>query len=383
MNDVEKHNYGSEKKLIKVLHIVLSLEPGGMENGLVNVAKLLHNNGFDIYVCCLEKIGDFADRFPDKSKIFLLNKQPGISFKTMYRLSRLIRRIKPDIIHTHNFGPLIYTTAAKSISPKFSLLHGEHGMVKNEDSGEFKLLLRKFCYAKCNLIHTVSEGLKEYFVQSGFPEQKIIAINNGVDTQQFTPGDKLEARKKVLLPEDAIALGIVGRFDSGKRHSVLIEVFNQLGQKYPNLFLLMVGEGGDDYGKVKELVGSSPYKNRIVMTGFQKDMCLYYRAMDLLVIASLREGFPNVLLESMACGVPALAHPTPGTIETIQSGFDGVVTNLETAENIKAAIEHSITNLEALKKMGINARLKIENRFSLDAMAQNYASIYKMLIKEN
>jgi glycosyltransferase involved in cell wall biosynthesis len=256
-------------------------------------------------------------------------------------------------------------------------------MVKNEDSGEFKLLLRKFCYAKCDLIHTVSEGLKKYFVQSGFPEQKIIAINNGVDTQQFTPGDKLEARKKASLPEDAIVLGIVGRFDSGKRHSVLIEVFNQLGQKYPNLFLLMVGDGGDDYGKVKELVGSSPYKNRIVMTGFQKDMRFYYRAMDLLVITSLREGFPNVLLESMACGVPALAHPTPGTIETIESGCDGVVTNLETRENIKVAIENAITNLDVLKKMGGNARLKIENRFALNTMAKNYASIYKMLIKEN
>jgi len=380
VNNVDKYNFKSKKSSIKVLHIVLSLEPGGMENGLVNVSRLLHNNGFDLNVCCLERVGDFAERFPDKSKIFLINKPPGISFKTVYRLSQLIKDIKPDIVHTHNFGPLIYTSLAKLISPKFRLLHGEHGMIKREDSGKLKLLFRKFCYAECDLIHTVSEGLKNNFVQSGFPEKKIIAIKNGVDTQKFTPGDKLEQRKKLSLPGGAIVLGIVGRFDSGKRHSILIEVFNQLAQKYPELYLLMVGDGGDNYREVMELVAASPYKNRILMPGFQKDMVQYYRAMDLLVIPSLREGFPNVLLESMACGIPALAHPTPGTIETIENGCDGIITNLETRENIKQAIENAISDLIRLKSMGINARLKIENMFSLKIMADNYSNVYKRLV---
>jgi len=382
VNNVDKYNFKSEKGSIKVLHIVLSLEPGGMENGLVNVAKLLHNNGFDLYICCLERIGDFAERFPDKSKIILLNKPPGISFKTVYNLSRLIKNIKPDIVHTHNFGPLIYTSMAKLIQSGFKLLHGEHGMIKNEDSGKLKLLLRKFCYAKCDLIHTVSEGLKNHFIQSGFPEQKIIAIKNGVDTQKFTPGDKFDVRKKLSIPDNAIVLGIVGRFDSGKRHSILIEVFNQIASKSTELYLLMVGEGGDNCQKVKELVYASPYKDRILTPGFQKDMLHYYRAMDLLVIPSLKEGFPNVLLESMACGIPAIAHPTPGTIETIKNGYDGVITNLENKENIKITIENAITNLAKLKSMGINARLKIESMFSLEIMAENYAKVYKILVNK-
>ena len=84
----------------------------------------------------------------------------------------------------------------------------------------------------------------------------------------------------------------------------------------------------------------------------------------------------------MACGIPAIAHPTPGTIETIKNGYDGVITNLENKENIKITIENAITNLAKLKSMGINARLKIESMFSLEIMAENYAKVYKILVNK-
>lgn len=369
---------------IKILHIVLSLNPGGMENGLVNVANKLHRNGFEISVCCLERKGDFAERLADKSKVFVLNKPQGVSFKTAVRLARLIRKLKPHIVHTHNFGPLIYACMAKFLSPGFILFHGEHGMIKKEDSGRFKILLRRFCYKHCDLAHTVSDGLRNYFVQKGFPAEKIISIKNGVDTARFTPGDKLEARREIgNLESDAIVLGIVGRFDSGKRHLDLIEAFTQLAPEHPELFLLMVGDGGTDCQRVTESVLKNPYKERIIMAGYQKNIVPYYRAMDLLVIPSLKEGFPNVLLESMACGVPALAHPTPGTVETIDSGIDGIVTNLEKIEYIRSAIKLAIKDVKKLQTMGEKARGKIVKNFSLDSMAQGYANVYKMLLGKN
>ncbi|MGC8829994.1 MAG: glycosyltransferase [Verrucomicrobiia bacterium] len=370
------------KRTLKILHVVLSLEPGGMENGVVNVAQVLHGNGFDIYVCCLEKEGDFAQRLPDRSKLFVLNKPQGISIKTAFRLSKLIRKIQPQIVHSHNFGPLIYSSFAKFISPDFKFLHGEHGMIKKEDCGKFKILLRRLCYKRCDLIHTVSEGLKKYFVEQGFPERKIIAIKNGVDTERFKPQNKQEARRLMNIHLDAVVLGIVGRFDTGKRHLALLQAFEQLADKNKDLHLLMVGDGGTDCKQVKDFVNASLFKNRIILAGYQKNPVPFYQSMDLLVIPSLKEGFPNVLLESMACGVPVLAHPTPGTAETIDPGLNGIIANLEKTEDLKKAIELAISDVGRLEIMGKNARIKIERSFSLQSMAEAYAEVYRKLATE-
>lgn len=364
---------------LKILHVVLSLEPGGMENGVINVAKIIQNNEFLVYVCCLEKEGDFANRFPDRKRIFVLNKKPGVSIKTVLKLTNVFRIVKPDVVHTHNFGPLIYTCAAKLLSPDFAWLHGEHGMIKNEDNTRRKIALRKFCYKFCDKVHTVSDGLKNYYVSLGFPKEKIISIINGVDLNVFKPGDKTFVRKKLGLPESAVILGVVGRFDRGKRHRELIEAFNKIAVDYPSVYLFFVGDGGTDYENVKELADNSPHRNRIIFAGYQRNMPPFYQAMDLLVIPSLKEGFPNVLLEAMACGVPALAHPTPGTKETIADGEDGILRNLEKIETIANSLKDAIADMAKIKQMGENARKKVENQFSIEKMADSYAEVYRNL----
>ena len=375
--------YYSKNEYLKVLHVVLSLEPGGMENGVVNVSRILHGNGFMIYVCCLERAGDFAVRFPNKEGIFVLNKPPGLSFKTILKLSEVIRKIRPHIVHTHNFGPLIYTTAAKFISPPFKLLHGEHGMIKPEDNTKFKIGLRKFCYKQCDLIHTVSCGLKDYFVNLGFPPKKILPVFNGVDTEKFKPEYKLDVRRELNLPENAIILGVVGRFDRGKRHRELIEAFNNMADNFKNVYLLFVGDGGTDCDQVKEIANRSPYRERIIFAGYQRNMAPYYQAMDILIIPSLKEGFPNVLLEAMACGIPALAHPTPGTSETITDGKDGFLRNLESVDMICESVKEVISDLNRIKFLGECARQKVQTQFSLQKMANDYADVYRNLCYGN
>ena len=97
---------------IKVVHIVFSLEPGGMENGLVNVANALNPDEFEIDVCCLTKAGEFRERLPERSKVVVLNKGHGFSWMTVFQLAKALWKLQPDVIHTHNLGPLIYGSLA-------------------------------------------------------------------------------------------------------------------------------------------------------------------------------------------------------------------------------------------------------------------------------
>src|SRR5687768_3225008 len=94
------------KRLIRILHVVFSLEPGGMENGVVNMAKALPPEEFDIHICCLEREGAFVARLPEPKKVYVLGKKAGVTFSTIVQLAKIIAKIRPDVIHSHNFGPL-------------------------------------------------------------------------------------------------------------------------------------------------------------------------------------------------------------------------------------------------------------------------------------
>ena len=367
---------------IKILHVVLSLEPGGMENGLVNVARRLNREEFQVHACCLERGGDFIQRLPEPANVTVLNKPPGFSFRTVGALAKTIARIKPDVVHSHNLGPLIYSGLATGLGLSRPLLHGEHGLPVDQRSPKTLRQRRNF-YRCCRRVHTVSYGLRENLIELGMPASKIVTIQNGVDTERFAPGSPQKAREEIGLPHEGPVIGIVGRFDLLKRHSELIEAFARLPEQFCTAQLLIVGEGGSEWERVKKEARASVVRERIHMVGFQSEPRPYYQAMDLLVVPSLVEGLSNVVLEAMACGIPALAHQACGNAEMIRNGEDGVVANLESAENLQREIARVLAQRAHLLEMGAAARQNVLERFSMRRMVENYELVYRELAKRN
>ncbi|MBI3874467.1 MAG: glycosyltransferase, partial [Verrucomicrobia bacterium] len=285
---------------LKILHVVYSLDPGGMENGVVNVARRLAPAEFDMHVCCLSQSGAFAARLPDPAQVYPLGKPAGVSLKTVARLAQLVRRLKPDLLHTHNRGPLVYGGLATAMGRACPILHGEHGQLTEEERAPARLRQRCWFYRACRKVHTVSRGLREHLLQFGFPPEKIEVIVNGVDTEFFSPGSRAEARQRLGLPETDFVFGVVGRFIPSKRHVALIEAFTEASRTFPQARLLVVGSGGTESGKISEQIRASAAAERIHLTGFQEDPRPFYRAMDLLVAPSVHEGLSNVVLEAMA-----------------------------------------------------------------------------------
>src|SRR6188472_3490772 len=116
----------------KILHVVLSLEPGGMENGLVNVASRLCSEEFEVHVCCLERGGDFIQRLPNPAHVSVLKKPSGFSFRTVAALAKVISEVRPTLVHSHNLGPLIYSSLATGFGLSRPILQGEHGLPESQ-----------------------------------------------------------------------------------------------------------------------------------------------------------------------------------------------------------------------------------------------------------
>lgn len=367
------------KPQLRVLHVVHSLEPGGMENGLTNLARALHPRGIETHVACLERRGAFADRLPRPEQVTILGKGGGFSPAAAWQLAREIRRLRPALLHTHNLGPLIYSALATGFGLSRPLLHGEHSRLTPEELQPRRLRQRRVLYGACRAIHTVSEDMRDELLSLGFAPRRVRAIANGVDLTRFAPGDRAAARARIGVPAEALLIGIVGRFGAYKGHERLLEAFDELAPDFPTLHLIMVGEGGPRTEAVAARRCASAFASRIIAAGFQPDPAEFYRALDLLCLPSTNEGMSNALLEAMACGVPALAHDLTAHAEIIDPGLNGCVADLSEAPALARALRPLLADPARLAALGRAAREKVAARFDFASMADAYEALYREL----
>jgi glycosyltransferase involved in cell wall biosynthesis len=364
---------------LKVLHLVYSLAPGGMENGIVNMSTILPGEKISIEICCLERSGRMASRLPENCQLHVLGKKPGFDRRLPGLLRDKIYEVRPDIIHTHNLGPLIYAALARFLGASVPILHGEHASLTTTDLSFRKRMQRKLLYRLCKKIHTVGYSMTRQLDELKLSPMPVLTLQNGVDTHLFKPSvDKAQLRKELLnLPKGFVIVGVFGRFGPYKRHEFLLDAFARAGEKLPDLHLLVVGGGGDRERMVLDKIESHPFRSRIHAVGYKTDPVPYYQCLDLLLLPSENEGLSNCALEAMACGVPVLTNQNCGSEDLILHGVDGFVRPLVSPGDLVDSLTDIFAkDVLALEDISIMARKKMESDFSLDSMANNYRKAY-------
>jgi len=235
---------------------------------------------------------------------------------------------------------------------------------------------RRHFFRFCRKVHTVSKTLRRQLIELGFSQDKIVAVPNGVDTDYFSPGISRIARRELRLPPGGPVLGIVGRLAPSKRHDVMLAAFEQFNRERPEAQLLVVG-GGPEEERIIRLARSNKASDRIHLAGFQKDLRPYYRAMHLLLAPSTVEGLSNVILESMSCGVPVLAHTACGTSELIESDVNGFAADLENPRSILQRLQQIFAAPGRLTTIASRARNSVVKTFLLANMVNGYERLYR------
>ena len=371
----------SDELNFSVLHVVDSLNPGGMENGVVNMANQLVTYKIHTHIACLRERGSFADRLPDPGAVTLLGKQNGFSPRSVLSLAQAIRRLKPAVVHTHNLGPLIYASLATLGGITVPVLHGEHGQIQPQDRTPRRLAARRLLYRCCHTVHTVSSSLLEALRAMKLSARRMVAITNGVDCEHFSPSPApMDAKLALGLPPGkSTVLGIVGRFVALKRHLMLLQALEPVMEMHPQVHLLVVGDQGPERETIIQAMRDHPYASRIHWLGMRSDMVNCYQAMDLLVSSSEVEGLSNAVLEAMACGVPVLAHMACGNNEAVINGQGGYLYDLPDAPSLSHALLDILAQPAALAEQGRLARQRVVEQFSIAAMADGYRRIYRAL----
>jgi glycosyltransferase involved in cell wall biosynthesis len=190
----------------------------------------------------------------------------------------------------------------------------------------------------------VSGDLKNKMIALGIAESKIQVVSNGVDTERFQPIDAKSARKKLVLPEEGSVVISVGSLIESKGHHLLIAAVAKLAERLPKLRLYIIGEGVYR-AKLEELVREKRLQDRVLLPGNRpnEELSLWFSAASLSCLVSSREGWPNVISESFACGTPVMATRTGGIPEIITSAELGMFVERD-VDSIAVGLQQALSN---------------------------------------
>jgi glycosyltransferase involved in cell wall biosynthesis len=201
--------------------------------------------------------------------------------------------------------------------------------------------LIRYVLKHADAVIAVSQGLKDRMLELGCPDGKVSVIANGVDCTKFQPRPQLQVRNELGLPHDRKIILSVGKLTSNKGFHILMEAVARLGARRPDVMLVIIGEGPDRAG-LERRIRDLGLRETIRMAGARphEALCSWYSAADVFCLASATEGWPNVVMEAMACGVPVVCTPVAAPI--IGSARIGIVTSRE-PQALEQALDQALS----------------------------------------
>ena len=360
-------------KRLHVLHVLLSLQPGGLENGVVNIVNRLNPDQFRSSIGCIKHAGEFAARITSSEiKIYELGWRGGNDLILPFRLARLFREARPDIVHTRNAESFFYGYLGAKLAGVECIIHSEHGRTFNDR--KIRFLMQKWFSEHTHAIFSVSTKLKDDLVKHiHIPKEKIEVLYNGVDLSQFKSVQRKVVRDKLGFRDDQIIIGSVGRLVAVKNYALLLNAFHQLNLK--NAVVMLVGDG-EERKILEKLARSLAIAGRVHFLGHRDDVAELLLAMDIFVLPSISEGMSNTLLEAMAVGVAPVASDIGGNPEIVDHGVSGFIFPSRDESALREYLMTLATDTTLRGEMGSAARNKVKSEFTIDAMVARYESLY-------
>jgi glycosyltransferase involved in cell wall biosynthesis len=343
-------------------------------------AEYMRENGFEVQAlsspgAALEKFG-LEEKVVTHAVPISRTISPLKDILSIYRLWKTLRRIRPAIVDAHmSKAGLLGTIAARLAGVPVCLYHN-HGMAFFSSRGVRKLILRVSETAACAMasqVITVSPSVRDRAVREGLCRADKIKVLlsgsiNGLDAEgQFNP-ENFTTHRELLrsahyIPEDAVLLGYVGRITAIKGINELISAWKVLRETNGRLHLMLVGNFDDKEPvtpETKAILTSDP---RIHMTGFIREIAPYFSMMDLLVLPSYHEGFPVVLLEGAAMGLPIVATAIPGNVDAVIQGCTGALVPPHDVVALCKAIQSYVDDRALRMRLGKAGRHRVLKQF--------------------
>lgn len=366
---------------IKIIHVLQSLEVGGLENGVVNLANSIDKTRFDIVLCCLRREGALRERLDKSIRVKCLHEKDGFNPARLFKLARFFYNEKPHIVHMHGWGSDLFSGVLGARLARVPvLLNGEHGVLHLDRKR--RVIAHKLLFKLINYVIPVSHSLKKEIIEKlKVPANKIIPIINGVDIDKFKPDPAQGAtlRRELGFRVDDIIIGSVGRLELVKDYVTLIQAACEVMKSELSAQLLFVGDGSQR-NALMVLSKSLGIEGRTHFIGSRSDIPAVMNAIDIFVLTSVREGASNTILEAMSCGKTVIATSVGDDSYLVKDGETGYLVRVGGIEEISKKIKVLLCDKAKRDTLGNSGRERAAKGFSLDGMVSSYQTLYSEAI---
>lgn len=371
-----------------IVHLTYILDFGGLETLIVESINRMPVDQYRHAIVCLTKFTDFRERItrPDV-EVIALGKQPGLGLDTHVKLWKLLRKMKPTILHTYNLATAEYAFAAAMAGVPVRV-HAEHGRDAGDPEGKNPKhrLLRRLLSPFIDCYVAVSNDLELWLKRDvGIAEKKVLFIDNGVDTNHFVPLAAGSLPPPLFaIPPGCFVIGTVGRIQDVKNHAGLIEAFillrELLPQRRDSMKLVIVG-AGPLLPALERQIAAADIGDAVLLPGGRDDIAAVMQTFSLFVMSSIAEGMPVTLLEAMSSGLPVVSTRVGGIPDLVIANETGALVPAGDPQALAAALAVYVRAPSLARRHGATARARIVQKYSIDAMLASYVALYDRLCK--
>jgi len=362
---------------VSIARLITWLPVGGIERKLIAVLARLDRRKFTPMIICLRERGILAD---DAEKlgipVTVCQLRSRIDPASIWRLSRLLRERKVQLVHTHMYRANTSGTIAAKLARvpvNIANIHNLNTWETRRQLWQDRLLTRGR-----DAVIAVSQAVADDY-RSRIPQAagKLHVIYNGVDESVFYPGQDSELQESLSLPPEIPVIGIIGRLVEHKGHDLLLLSLSRLPADLP-WRLLIVGDG-PNRGHLQELTLGLGLSGKVSFLGLRHDIGRIMRVLNIFTLPSRREGFANVILEGMASGLPCVVTAVGGNPEAVVDGETGFLIAADDGNALYAHLRTLLTDAELRRAMSA-AALERSKLFSLGKMVQRIEELYSSLL---
>lgn len=308
-------------------------------------------------------------------------------------LARLFRQLAPTIVHTHNPKPGLYgrlAARAARVPVVVNTVHGLYALPEDRAPKRALVYGLERLAATCSQAELVQnpEDLDTLRSVLRIPEDRLTLLGNGIDLSRFGGIDRdgavrARVRAELGIPDDAVVVGAVGRLVAEKGYPELFEAWHRLAAMHPDAVLLVVGPTDDD--KSDALPAELTERARadgVRFLGMRHDVEDLYRAMDLYVLASHREGFPRSAMEAAAAGLPIVATDIRGCRQVVDDGVTGTLVPARDPDSLASALGDLLADPDRRATAATAARERAADQFDQERVIEITLSTYRRLLRE-
>ena len=362
----------------RILHVTFNMGFGGTEQVIRQLVTNLDPQRFQCEIACIDgEVGAIGKAMEADNGITIHSRKrgPGLDWKTILWLRRLIKSGRFDFVHCHQYSPYTYGwfahwgTGAK-------VVFTEHGRFHPDQHRKKARLINPIIALTSHRLVAISAATREALIEYEYmPASKIAVIYNGIAPLTVEEDHKKELLTELGIEPDEVVIGTVARLDAVKNQPMMLQATRALIDQGYKVRLLLVGDG-PERENLGAITRQLELNSAVVFTGFQSKPADYLGLMDIFLLPSFTEGTSMTLLEAMSLGIATVATRVGGTPEIVEDKETGFLIESDDQEAFTSAIKKLLDQPAERGRIGNAAKLRFEQKFSVGKMVDQYQECY-------